>query len=138
MCVFVIKEEMENPMEWYDKEIGNDADWEYNKILNAYHTGSVYLAEGDDYTSFQDHANFLFVSWDVSDWIKIASGRELIYGYYSEDLLEAEFTHIKNGECIRNYRVYDGEVEEDIGELPKFDSWVNVASYVDSMLGEYI
>lgn len=133
-CVFMIKEGMEDPKEWYNKEIGCDADWEYDKILQKYHTGSIYLIEEDDYTAFVDLSESLFVSWETSTWIELAAGRELMYGYYSEDLLEAEFVHIKNGVCIRDYREYDREVEEDCGEVPKFENWVDVASYVDKYM----
>lgn len=133
-CIFIIKEELENPEEWYNKEIGNDKEWEYDKILMTYHTGSVYLIEEDDYTAFEDHSESLFVSWETSRWIELAAGRELIYGYYSEDWLAAEFVHIKDGVCIRDYREYDGKAEEDYGEEPKFKNWVDVASYVDQYM----
>ena len=45
----------------------------------------------------------------------------------------AEFIQIKDGKCIREYRVYDGETDTDEGEdIIEFESWIDVASYVDS------
>ena len=59
--IFIIKKEMENPKEWYDKEIGNDEEWEYEKILMPYYTGSIYLIEEDEYTGFEEQSESLFV-----------------------------------------------------------------------------
>lgn len=72
-----------------------------------------------------------FYGWSTESWMRLAGEKELIYGYYTEDTLEAEFVHIKNGKCIRDYREYSEEVETDEGDIPKFQNWVDVASYVD-------
>lgn len=132
--IVVMKEKIENPKEWFEKEFQEEGEWETDSILGEYRLGNIYLKEGEDYTSIEDMEELIFLGWDTESWIKVASGKELIYGYYSEEQLEAEFVHIRDGKCIRDYRVYDGEVETKEGNTPKFDSWVDVATYVDKNL----
>lgn len=129
--VFIIKEKIENPKAWYDKEFGNNVEWEHDEILKSYYADNVYIFEKEDAVSFQDMSDLYFISWDVNAWIKLAAGKELVYGYYSEEMLEAEFVHIKDGKCIRDYREYEGQVEVDEGETPEFTDWVSVSAYVD-------
>lgn len=138
--VFVIKGKMDTPMEWYSREMGNDSPWEFDDILKMYHIsgsfGDVYLKEREDSVSFEDMSENEFFGWETSSWIALAGDKELIYGYYSDDSCSAEFVHIRNGECIRDYRVYDfdGEIDTDEGDSPKFDSWIDVAEYVDKKM----
>ena len=129
--IFIIKDKMKNPKEWYDKVMGNQQEWEYDENINQSRAGNVYLVEREDSVAFEDVSDMEFYGWGTESWVKLAAGKELIYGYYSEDMLEAEFVHIKDGKCIRDYRVYDSEVDTDEGDEPEFESWVDVASYVD-------
>lgn len=61
-------------------------------------------------------------------------GQELVYGYYDDGAGNAEFVHIKDGKCIRDYRIYDFELDTDKGVSPEFHDWVDVAEYVDKEL----
>lgn len=138
--VFVIKGKVDMPMEWYSREMGIDSPWEFDDILKMYRNlgrfGYVYLKESEDSVSFEDMSENEFFGWETSSWIALAGDKELIYGYYSDDSCSAEFVHIRNGECIRDYRVYDfdGEIDTDESVSPEFDSWIDVAEYVDEKL----
>ncbi|MDE7224987.1 MAG: hypothetical protein K2O34_14565 [Acetatifactor sp.] len=132
--VFVVKGKIDTPREWYARETGCDSEWEYDELLKAYHTGEVYIKEEDDSVSFEDMSENEFFGWGTSSWITLAGDNELIYGYYSEDSCSAEFVHIRDGECIRDYRVYESEVDTDEGAAPPFDGWTDVAEYVDKNL----
>lgn len=129
--VFIIKEKIVNPKEWYDKVMENNENWEYDEILQSNHTGNVYLTEEENQILFEDMSEEVFFGWETSEWIKVADNKELIYGYYDDDNCCAEFVHIKNGKCIREYREYDDGIDTDEGNVPKFMSWIDVASYVD-------
>ncbi len=50
-------------------------------------------------------ANDCFSYWETAKWLELAEDNEIIYGYYSEDDLSAEFV-----------------------------SWVDVAAYVDKKM----
>ena len=132
--IVVMKEKLANPKEWFEKEFQEDGEWETDSFLGGYRLGNIYLKEGEDYTSFEDTEELAFLGWDTESWIKLAAGKELMYGYYSDEQLEAEFVHVRDGKCIRDYRVYDGEVETNVGDTPEFGSWVDVATYVDKYL----
>lgn len=132
--IFVVKEKIEAPMEWYARIMKCDLKWEFDDILKSYHLGEVYIKEAYDRVSFEDMSEDEFFGWETSSWIALADGKELIYGYYSEDNGNAEFIHIKNGKCIREYREYDFEVDTDEGSTPEFDNWTDVAKYVDKNL----
>ena len=132
--VFVIKGKMEMPMEWYSREMGSEFNWEFDNIMQSHHIGDVYIKECEDSVSFEDLSENEFFGWETASWLALAGGKELIYGYYSQDSCSAEFVHIRNGECIRDYRVYDFEVDTEEGTSPEFDGWTDVAQYVDEKL----
>lgn len=132
--IFVIKERVENPKEWYDKAMGNNEEWVYDSIQKLYHTGSVYLIERENETAFDDFAETEFFGWSTENWCKLAGEKELVYGYYNDDAMEAEYVHIKGGVCVREYSEYEGEVDTDEGDEPEFENWISVASYVDREL----
>ena len=94
------------------------------------------ISEIDDYYVFEDFSEELFMYSSTETWIRIAGDNHLIFGCYSEDSLAAEFIEIQNGECIREYRTYFDMPDNnaDIGEVPDFSSWVDVATFVDSKL----
>ena len=132
--IFLVKEKLKNPKEWYDNVMGNKDEWEYDAILKKYYTGNVYLLEREDATAFEDMAETEFFGWSTDSWLKVAGEKELIYGHYNSSALEAEFIHIKDGQCIREYAEYDGEIDVNEGVEPRFENWVDVASYVDKKL----
>lgn len=125
---------MENPKEWYDEQVGNDMPWEYDENVKGYHAGDIYVFERKRGVSFEDTSETAFFGWSTEDWINLAQENELLYGYYNEDDLEAEFVHIKNGKCVRDYREYDGEVETDEGHTPPFEDWADVSMFVDEKM----
>lgn len=83
--------------------------------VKMYHLGNVYMKGYENHISFEDLSEKDFLGWETSLWIALAEEKELIYGHYSEDSGDAEFIHIKNGKCVREYRVYDFEVDTDEG-----------------------
>lgn len=132
--IFIIKSKIENPTEWYDRKFANDIEWEEDEFLESYHAGDIYISVKDEMVSVEDMSELTFLDWDTEAWINLAEGRELMYGYYSEEQLEAEFVHVKDGRCIRNYREYAGEIEADEGDEPHFENWVDVSMYVDEKM----
>ena len=121
--------------EWFAKQYPGEVNWEYDETLSCYRTGNIYLTTKAGSASFDDLDETVFFDCGTDFWIKLAGDKELIYGYYSEDLGSAEFIHIKDGACIREYMECDfGEVITDEGDDPVFGSWVDVATYVDSKL----
>lgn len=104
-------------------------------INSCYHCGDIYLTVHDNCTSFENFSETEFFGWDTESWIKLAGGKELIFGHYEEDNGNAEFIHIKDNVCVREYRTYDfGEDETDEGDEPVFNSWTDVAAYTDKNL----
>lgn len=132
--IFLIKGKIENPMEWYSKEMKSNAEWKYDEGLGSYHAGNIYMTELEDGVSFEDLSEEDFFAWEISSWLKTADGRELVYGYYNDDNGNAEFIHIKDGKCIRDFREYDFEIETNEGNEPEFADWTDVAEYVDGNL----
>lgn len=64
--VFVIKEKVDAPMEWYSKAMKCSSEWTYDDKLEAYHLGSVYMNECDDSVSFEDMSEDAFFGWETS------------------------------------------------------------------------
>lgn len=140
MSVLLIeKTNISEPMKWFCDTMGIQGEWQKDPHLDGYkikeRDSEFYYCDTENYYRFEDFSNFYFEFQKTEEWINIAQGRELIYGYFSDDDLSAEFIHIKNGECIREFREYfDCEEDNvDLGTSPRFDSWVDVASYVDRM-----
>ncbi len=136
--IFIIKSKMVDPKEWYDKEMGNDIPWNYDERLKAYRAGEICLSVKNKGVCFEDLSQTEFFGWDTNSWIELSQGNELLYGYYDDDNLEAEFVHIKQGKCIREYREYGGEVETDEGDTPEFEHCMDVAKFVDEEMLSYI
>ena len=120
--------------EWFAQQSLNNVQWEYDEV-SGYHFGDIYVTSYDGYASFEDTSESYFFGWDTESWIRLAGGKELIFGHYEEDNGNAEFIHIKDNVCIREYRTYDfGEDETSEGDEPEFSSWVDVATYTDKNL----
>lgn len=131
--VFVVKGKLENPMEWYSSSCKCDTNWMFDTQFKAYHLGSVYMKQSGDTTSFEDLSEQEFFGWETSDWIALAGYRELIYGSYNEDG-SAEFVHIKDGVCLKDYRMYEFELDTEEGDTPAFEDWADVCEYIDTCL----
>lgn len=132
--IFLVKEKIETPMDWYSRAMKCSSEWAFDDTLKLYHLGDVYIEECNDGVSFEDMSENAFFGWETSAWIALADGKEIIYGYYGDGSGNAEFVHIKDGKCIRDYRVYDFEVDTDDGISPAFNGWMDVAEYVDKNL----
>ena len=115
--VFVVKGQIENPMEWYSKKMKCDSNWVFDEQLNTYHLGPVYIKQCGNTISFEDMSENEFFEWETSAWITLADNKELVCGFYSDDD-NAEFIHIKDGSCIRDYRMYDFTLDTDEGGYP--------------------
>lgn len=121
--------------EWYAQQASGDVQWEYDDALSCYCCGNIFLKTYDDCASFEDTSETDFFGWGTESWIKLAGGKELIFGHYEEDNGNAEFIHIKDNTCIREYRTYDfGCDETNEGDEPVFNSWTDVAAYTDKNL----
>ena len=137
--LLVEKTNISDPMKWFCDTMEIQGEWQKDPHLDGYkikdRDSEFYYCDTENYYRFEDFSNFYFEFQETEEWLNIAQGRELIYGYFSDDDLSAEFIHIKNGECIREFREYSDYEEDnvDLGTSPKFDSWVDVASYVDRM-----
>lgn len=131
--VFIVKETIEKPMEWYSTNMKCDSPWELNEQIKAYHIGPVYMRQFGDAVSFEDISENEFFGLDTSSWVEVADGKELIYGSYN-DTGSAEFVHIKDGSCVRDYRMYDFELDTDEGSSPEFEDWADVCDFIDDNL----
>lgn len=131
--VFAVKGEIENPMEWYSKKMQEEPQWEYDERLKAYHSGAVYLKQTEDAVFFEDMSENEFFGQDTAMWMELADKKELVYGCYDDDG-NAEFVHIKAGQCVREYRMYDFELDTDEGSSPEFEVWEDVCDFVDEHL----
>ena len=83
-----------------------------------------------DWILVEDFSGTQLFGWEVSSWIELAAGDELIYAYYDEDG-NAEFVFLQNGLCMRAYQEYGGEVDTDEGEDIDISSWSDVADFID-------
>lgn len=131
--VFVVKGQIENPMEWYSKKMKCDSNWVFDEQLNTYHLGPVYIKQCGNTISFEDMSENEFFEWETSAWITLADNKELVCGFYSDDG-NAEFIHIKDGSCIRDYRMYDFTLDTDEGDIPEFEDWADVCDFIDDNL----
>jgi hypothetical protein len=114
------KKNITNPKEWFKNAWGREL-------------SEAEISETEDFYVFEDFSEELFMYSSTENWARIAGDNHLIFGCYSEDAMAAEFIEIQNGKCIREFRTYFDMPEDnaDIGEIPIFSSWVDVASFVD-------
>lgn len=143
MSVLLIeKKNIAEPMAWFREAAQIAGNWQKDPLLNGYnlvsHGDTFYYCAADDtetFFRFEDFSNNYFEFVDTAEMIDIAKGRELIFGYFSDDTCSAEFLHIKGGKCIREFREYSDYPQDnvDLGCEPAFSSWADVASYVERM-----
>ncbi|MCI8669945.1 MAG: hypothetical protein HFI34_10585 [Lachnospiraceae bacterium] len=138
-CVLLVrKEKIEDPKQWFSAVFEMEDEWKEDVYLEGFKNDSIYFSESENgnFYRFEDMEESYFVYLETKAWLDIAGEHEIIYGFYSDDNLSAEFIHIKDSKCIREYREYyddeDGNVDK--GTLPEFDSWVDVAGYVDESM----
>ena len=131
--VFTVQGKLENPMEWYSTHLKCGSPWEFDESLQAYHLGPVYIRQRNDATSFEALSENEFFGWEAASWIALADNRELMYGWYDDDG-GAEFVHIQNGKCVREYRMYDFELDTDEGSSPEFEDWSDVCDFIEDHL----
>lgn len=91
---------------------------EVENMLSEYEDIEIFESKRKNWTLAEDYTYLQFVGWEVSSWIELANGHELIYAYYDENM-NAEFIHIKGGVCVRAYQEYDGEKDIDEGDDPE-------------------
>ncbi len=137
--ILVEKKNIDDPMKWFADAMGFQGEWQKDPHLPGYclvlDNSTFYYCDTEKYYRFEDFSDYQFTYWDTKSWLELAQDRELIYGHFSDDELSAEFIHIKNGQCIREFREYFDDEDSNVntGTLPEFNSWVDVASYVETM-----
>lgn len=121
--------------EWFAQHYFGTVQWEFDEAMSCYRCGDVYLTAYEDCASFEDTSEADFFGWTNETWIKLAAGKELIYGHYEEDTGNAEFIHIKDNVCIREFRSYDFESDvTNEGDDPVLNCWTDVAAFTDKNL----
>ena len=138
-CVLLVsKEKIKDPKYWFSTAFEIEGEWKEEEYQEGFKNDSIYFSESEDgnFYRFEDMQESYFIYLKTKAWLDIAGEHEIIYGFYSDDDLSAEFIHIKNSKCIREYREYcdNEDCNVDEGALPEFDSWVDVAEYVDEKM----
>ncbi len=106
---------------------------EVENMLSEYEDIEIFESKRKNWTLAEDYTYLQFVGWEISNWIELADGHELIYAYYDENI-NAEFFHIKDGVCVRAYQEYDGEIDIDEGNDPEIS--ISDSSDVDIYIYE--
>lgn len=132
--VMIIKGLTQEPMEWYSDRMQAEEEWQKDEISGQWHLGGVYLTQQPDGARFEDQEEIEFFGWETAEWLQLAGEQELIYGSFDEDGGNAEYVHIQNGRCVREYRMTEFELDTDEGELPRFEDLEDVADLVDDLL----
>ena len=124
----------EDSKEWFSQHFSDCTDWKYDDILSSYHCDDIYTFPHEDCAVFEDFSETQFFGWETDDWIKLATGKELVFGHYEENNGNVEFIHIKDNICTREYRIYNFDKDEtNTGNEPQFDDWEDAASYIDKI-----
>jgi len=134
-----LKTTLENAKKTYIKTFGsNELKFEFSdeqktlKICNS----EIYIFKEDEYIIFNDFEGDGWFGLETTVWLELAENDELIYAHYDESMQTAEFVRILNGKCVREYTVYDGEIDLDNSDNCnefEFGYWGDVASYVDKL-----
>ena len=70
--IVVIKSKLENPMEWFSKNMQYDSNWSFDEQLNENHMGQIYMKQSNHTTSFEDLSEEAFFG------LKIRHGLHLL------------------------------------------------------------
>lgn len=111
-CNFKIRITLDDAKTRYLYLMSSKEEYEWDDIQESLHIGDVYVSEKDGYILFEDMNGEAFFGWETCSWLDFAGEDELIYAYYDEDG-NAEIVCVKDGICIRNFRIYDFEIDTD-------------------------
>ncbi len=135
-CNFKIKTTLDDAKIRYLNLMSLEEEYKWDEVQKSLHIGEVYVSDKDGYILFEDMKGEAFFGWETSTWLAFAGEDELIYAYYDEDG-NAEIVCVKDGFCIRDFRIYDFEIDTDESqtdfEYPITD-WSDVASFLDEKL----
>jgi len=135
-CNFKIRTTLDDAKERYLKLMSPKEEYEWDAIQNCLHIGEVYVSERNEFILFEDMNGESFFGWETSSWLDFADKDELVYAYYDEDG-NGEIVYLKNGSCIRDFRIYDFEIDTDEGQeniAYTISEWCDVASFLDDYL----
>lgn len=132
-CNFKIRTTLDDAEVRYSKLMSLEEEYEWDDIQESLHIGDVYVSEKEGYVLFEDMSGEAYFGWETSEWLEFAGKDELIYAYYDENG-NAEVVCIKDGTCIRDFRMYDFEIETNEGKA-NFEyfiaNWNDVASFLE-------
>lgn len=135
-CNFKIKTTLDDAKKRYLYLMSTKDEFEWDDIQKCLHIGEVYISEKNGYILFEDMNGEAFFGWKTSSWLDFAWKNELVYAYYAEDG-NAEIVSIKDGFCIRDFRIYDFEIDTDEGQETfeySISDCNDVASFLDENL----
>ncbi|WP_072985901.1 hypothetical protein [Clostridium cavendishii] len=135
-CNFKIRTTIDDAKERYLKLMSPKEEYEWDDIQKSFHIGEVYISQKDGYILFEDMNGEAFFGWETSLWIDFAGKDEVVYAYYDEDG-NAEVVYIKDEICIRDFRIYEFEIDTDeckINFQYHISNYNDVASFLDENL----
>jgi hypothetical protein len=135
-CNFKIRTTLDDAKVRYLNLMSPKEEYEWDDIQESLHIGEVYVSEKNGYILFEDMNGEAFFGWETSSWIDFAGKDELVYAYYDEDG-NAEIIYVKDELCIKDFRIYDFEIDTDEGQINfeyPISNWSDVASFLDENL----
>ncbi len=88
--------------------------------------------EDDSFTSIIDNSGTdIFFGLDINAWYDSLQDNILYYAHYDEDNGNVEYVHIEKKEIVRDYRMYDFNLDTNEGSNPSFDDFSDALSYID-------
>lgn len=133
-CNFKIRTTLDEAKVRYVNLMSPKEEYEWDDFQESLHIGEVYISEKEGYVLFEDMNGEAFFGWETSVWVDFAGKDELVYAYYDEDG-NAEIVCIKDGACIRDFRMYNFEIDTDEGQT-NFEYSIADCSDVASFLDE--
>lgn len=142
---FRIKRNMEDAVKrlciWNGSSFKERIETDYSKAVDVslnesgqWKGGCLYTYENDGWTVFEDlSGGYSFI--DPEHWKKFAGTDELVFAGYNDAMLYAEMIVIENGSLTKYFVECADIPEENVNEgdgVPGIDSWIDVASFVDS------
>lgn len=133
-CNFKVRTTLDDAKIRYLNLMSSKEEYEWDDIQESLHIGEVYVSEKDGYILFEDMNGEAFFGWKTSSWLAFAGKDELVYAYYDEDG-NAEIVCVKDGLCIRDFRIYDFEIDTDESQI-NFEYSITDCSDVASFFDE--
>lgn len=88
--------------------------------------------EDDSFTSITDNSGTdIFFGLEINAWYDSLKDGILYYANYDEDNGNVEYIHIEKKEIVRDYRMYDFNVDTNEGSNPSFDDFSDALAYID-------